>query len=111
MKLGALLACLALALAACSGAPPAAASYTCGHMRDSVGAFRMQARLFVEREGFRTSALSTEEAVLDVELLLRAACRGASGNHRPYATVARRLTRSGRSDAAPAAQRFDRPVR
>jgi hypothetical protein len=31
------------------------------------------------RHWFRTSALSTEEAVLDVELLLRNACRGASG--------------------------------
>jgi hypothetical protein len=84
----ALLACLALAQAGCARPEPAAATYTCGHMRDGSGAFRQQARLIVEREGFKTSALSTEEAVLDVELQLRAACRGAADSFRPYARVA-----------------------
>jgi hypothetical protein len=85
----ALLACLALAQG-CTGVTPGAASYTCGHMRDTVGAFRQQARLIVEREGFKTSALSTEEAVLDVELLLRNACRDAADGSLPYARVVSR---------------------
>jgi hypothetical protein len=83
----ALLACLALAHAGCAGPTPAAASYTCRHMRDTVGAFREQARLIVARDGLKTSALSTEEAVLDVELLLRNACRNAAAGYMPYARV------------------------
>jgi hypothetical protein len=84
----ALLACLALAAAGCGGQNAGAASYTCGHMRDTVGAFRDQARLVVDREGFKTSALSAEEAVLDVELQVRHACRGAPDGYRPYRAVA-----------------------
>jgi hypothetical protein len=57
-------------------------------MRDSAGAFRQQARLVVEREGFKTSALSSEEAVLDVELMLRTACRDAPDGYAPYERVA-----------------------
>lgn len=83
-----LLVGLALAQAGCAGQTTDAVAYTCGHMRDSVGAFRDQARLIVDREGFKTSALSIEEAVLDVELLLREACRGVVDDHRPYAEVA-----------------------
>jgi hypothetical protein len=84
----ALLACLALAQAGCGRQKADAAAYTCGHMRDTVGGFRQQARLIVQREGLKTSALSIEEAVLDVELLLRNACRGAADDDRPYARVA-----------------------
>jgi hypothetical protein len=89
----ALLGCLAIAQAGCGGDISGAASYTCGHMRDTVGAFRDQARLIVDRTGLRTSALSTEDGVLDVELLVRHACRGAADGYLPYAQVA---------DAAPA---------
>jgi hypothetical protein len=84
----ALLACLALAQAGCGGQTAGAAAYTCSHMRDTAGAFRDQARLIVDREGFKTSALSVEEAVLDVELLLRNACRGAAAGTQPYDRVA-----------------------
>jgi hypothetical protein len=85
----ALLGCLALVPAGCGGQTAGAASYTCGHMRDTVGAFRRQARLIVDREGFKTSALSTEEAVLDVELQIRHACRDVADGYRPYTAVAR----------------------
>jgi hypothetical protein len=84
----ALLGCLALAQAGCGGETAGAAAYTCGHMRDTTGDFRQQARLIVHREGFKTSAISTEKAVLDVELLVRNACRGAADGYRPYARVA-----------------------
>jgi hypothetical protein len=84
-----LLACVALAQAGCGSPTAAAASYSCGYMRDTVGAFRKQARLLVAREGFKTSALSIEEGVLDVELLLRDACRGTADRYEPYARVAR----------------------
>ncbi|MCW3017620.1 MAG: hypothetical protein JWO02_4712 [Solirubrobacterales bacterium] len=84
----ALLGCLALAQGGCGGPAADAAAYTCGHMRDTVGGFRQQAQLLVDREGLKTSALSIEEAVLDVELLLRGACRGAADDYRPYARVA-----------------------
>jgi hypothetical protein len=84
----ALLACLALAPAGCGGQKAGAESYTCGHMHDNVGAFRDQARLIVDRQGFKTSALSAEEAVLDVELQLRNACRGKADGYRPYGAVA-----------------------
>jgi hypothetical protein len=85
----ALLGCLAIAQGGCGGEVSGAASYTCGQMRDTVGAFRDQARLIVDRAGLKTSALSTEEGVLDVELLIRRACRGAADGHLPYAQVAR----------------------
>jgi hypothetical protein len=84
-----LLASIALAQTSCAGQTTGAATYTCGHMRDSVGAFRKQARLIVDRAGFKTSAVSIEEAVLDVELLVRHACRGVADGYRPYAAVAR----------------------
>jgi hypothetical protein len=84
----AVVAVLALAQAGCTGPTADAVASTCGHMRDHVGAFRDQARLVVDREGLKTSALSIEEAVLDVELLLREACRGAGDDHEPYAEVA-----------------------
>jgi hypothetical protein len=58
-------------------------------MDRTVDAYRQQARLLVHREGFKTSAVSVEDAVLDVELLLRNACRGAAGGYKPYAGVAR----------------------
>jgi hypothetical protein len=91
-RVAALLGCLAIALAqaGCGGGQePGAASFTCGHMRDTVGAFRDQARLIVDREGFKTSALSIESAVLGVELLVRNACRAAGEGYQPYAAVAR----------------------
>jgi hypothetical protein len=84
----ALLGCLAIAQAGCGGDISGASSYTCGHMRDTVGAFRDQARLIVDRTGLKTSALSTDEGVLDVELKVRHACRGAADGYRPYAQVA-----------------------
>jgi hypothetical protein len=90
MLVVALVGCLALAQGGCgAGQETGAASYACDFMADTVGAFREQARLLVDREGFKTSALSIEEAVLDVELLLRSACRGAAGDYKPYAAVAR----------------------
>ena len=79
---------LALAPAGCADQVTGAAAYTCGHMRDTVGSFRDQARLLVDREGFKTSALSVEEGVLDVELELRHACRGAEDGYTPYGSVA-----------------------
>jgi hypothetical protein len=84
----ALLSCLALVHTGCAEQTPAAASYTCGRMRDTAGAFRQQARLIIAREGSKTSALSSEEAVLDVELLLRNACRNAANGYKPYARIA-----------------------
>jgi hypothetical protein len=83
-----LLGCLALAGGGCGGQTVGAASYSCGHMADTVGAFRQQARLIVDREGFKTSALSVEEAVLEVELLIRDACHDAPDGDQPYAAVA-----------------------
>jgi hypothetical protein len=83
-----LLGCLAFAQGGCGGQTVRAASYSCGYMKDTVGAFRQQARLIVDREGFKTSALSIEDGVLDVELLLRDACRNAPDGDRPYARVA-----------------------
>jgi hypothetical protein len=79
---------IAIAPAGCADQVTGAAAYTCGHMRDTVGTFRDQARLLVDHEGFKTSALSVEEAVLDVELELRHACRGAEDGYAPYASVA-----------------------
>jgi hypothetical protein len=90
----ALLGCLALALAlaqaGCGGQTADAAAYTCRHMQDTAGAFRQQARLLVDRAGIKTSAVSIEEAVLDVELLLRNACRDAADGSLPYARVVSR---------------------
>jgi hypothetical protein len=83
-----LLGCLALADNGCGGQTASAASYSCGYMRHTVGAFRKQARLVVDREGFKTSALSIEDAVLGVELLIRDACRNAPDGDQPYARVA-----------------------
>jgi hypothetical protein len=65
----ALLACLALAQAGCGGQTAGAAAYSCSHMRDTAGAFRDQARLIVDREGFN-------------------ACRGAAAGTQPYDRVA-----------------------
>ncbi len=83
-----LLLALALTPAGCADQVTGAAAYTCGQMRDTVGTFRDQARLLVHHEGFKTSALSVEEGVLDVELKLRDACRGAEDGYAPYARVA-----------------------
>ena len=79
---------LALALAGCADQVTGAAAYTCGQMRGTVDGFHDQARLLVHHEGFKTSALSVEEGVLDVELKLREACRGAEDGYAPYARVA-----------------------
>ncbi len=79
---------LALAPAGCSDQVPGAAAYTCGQMRDTVGTFRDQARMLVHDVGLKTSALSVEEGVLDVELKLRDACRGAEDGYAPFARVA-----------------------
>jgi hypothetical protein len=87
-RLIALVGCLAIAQAGCGGDISGATSYTCGHMRDTVGAFREQARLIVDRTGLKSSAISTEDGVLDVELLVRHACRGAADGSLPYAQVA-----------------------
>jgi hypothetical protein len=83
-----LLGSLALAHAGCGGQTVGAAAYSCGHMKSTVGAFRQQGRLIVDREGLKTSALSVEDAVLGVELLLRTACRHAPDGFQPYAAVA-----------------------
>jgi hypothetical protein len=79
---------LAFTPVGCADQVTGAAAYTCGQMRDTVGSFRDQARLIVHREGFETSALSVEEGVLDVELKLRDACRGAEDGYAPYTRVA-----------------------
>jgi hypothetical protein len=89
----ALLACLALAQAACGGKTAGAAGYTCGYMRDTVGAFRAQARVLVAEEGLRAQRLTREEAVLDAELEIRRACDGAADADRPYNRAARRSSR------------------
>jgi hypothetical protein len=80
----ALLACLALAQGGCGEQTAAAATYTCGYMRDKPGAFREQARVLVSREGLRPHRLSREEAVLDAEFQIRRACDGAPDTVRPY---------------------------
>jgi hypothetical protein len=90
MPVVAFLACVAIMLGGCGAAQDVgAATFTCGHMKDDVGAFRDQARLIVDRFGFKTSALSIEDAVLGVELLIRNACRTAEAAYRPYAAIAR----------------------
>jgi hypothetical protein len=90
----ALLACLAVAQAGCGGLQDKAADYTCGHMRDTAGAFRDQARVLVDREGLRATRLSLEEVVLDAEFLVRRVCDGAADGDRPY-TRAAALTSPG----------------
>ena len=88
-----LLGCLAPALAVmqagCAEQVTGSAAFTCGHMRDTVGAFRDQGRLIVDRAGSKSSALSIEEAVQEVELLLRDACRHAGADFQPYDRVSR----------------------
>jgi hypothetical protein len=79
-----LLASLALAQGGCGGTTSGAAGYTCGHMRDTTGAFREQARVMVDREGLRAHRLSHEEAVLDAEFQIRRVCRGAADGDEPY---------------------------
>jgi hypothetical protein len=94
------LGCLALAHGGCGGAPAGAAAYTCGHMRDTVGAFREQARVLVDREGMRPRRLSREEAVLDAEFRIRRACDGAADAVRPYERAARDTSRGWLSPAS-----------
>jgi hypothetical protein len=98
--IAALLACLALAHAACGGQTVGAATYTCGYMRDTVGAFRAQARVLVAEEGLRAHRLSREEAVLDAELEIRRACDGAPDADQPYNRAARRISRGWLSPGA-----------
>jgi hypothetical protein len=88
--LTALLGCLALALAqgGCGGEKAGAAAFTCGHMRDTAGAFRQQARVLVRQEGLRAHRLSHEEVVLDAEFLIRRACDRAADDYRPYVRAA-----------------------
>jgi hypothetical protein len=82
--LAALLGCLALTQAGCGAPATGATAYTCGHMRDTAGAFREQARALVEREGLAAQRLSHEEAVLDAEFRIRRVCDGAPDAERPY---------------------------
>jgi hypothetical protein len=86
--LAAVLACLALAQGGCGGVTTGAATFTCGHMRDTTGAFRQQARVMVAREGRRARRLSREEAVLDAEFQIRHACVGAADGDEPYRRAA-----------------------
>ncbi|MDX6728169.1 MAG: hypothetical protein QOK49_2974 [Baekduia sp.] len=86
--LAALVGCLALASGGCGAVSSGAAGYTCGHMRDTTGAFREQARAMVAAEGLRAHRLSREEAVLDAEFQIRHACAGAAAADRPYARAA-----------------------
>jgi hypothetical protein len=79
-----LLGCLALAQGGCGGQTTGADAYTCGHMRDTVGAFRQQARVLVDRVGLRSHRLSLEEAVLDAEFEIRGVCDGAADADQPY---------------------------
>jgi hypothetical protein len=87
-RLVVLMLVVALAPAGCGDPVTGAAAYTCGQMRDIVGSFRDQARVLVDRAGLKTSASSVEDGVLDVELELREACRGAGAGYAPYARVA-----------------------
>jgi hypothetical protein len=96
----ALLACLALAQAACGGQTAGAATYTCGYMRDTVGAFRAQAQVLVDEQGLRPHRLSREEAVLDAELAIRRACDGAADADHPYDRAARQISRGWLSPGA-----------
>jgi hypothetical protein len=84
----ALLATLALAHAGCGDETAAAADYTCGHMRDTRGAFRDQARVLVSREGLRARRLSREEAIADAEFRIRRVCDGAADADQPYERAA-----------------------
>jgi hypothetical protein len=90
----ALVGCLALAQGGCGAVTSGADDFTCGHMRDTTGAFRQQARVLVDRQGLRSHRLSREEAVLDAEFQIRRACAGAAGADRPY-TRAAGLTSAG----------------
>jgi hypothetical protein len=94
------LACLALVHGGCGGRPAGAAAYTCGYMRDTVGAFRAQAAVLVAREGRRAQRLSREEAVLDAELQVRRLCDGAADAYRPYDRAARQISRGWLSPGA-----------
>jgi hypothetical protein len=69
-------------------------------MRDTVGAFRAQARVLVAEEGLRAHRLSREEAVLDAELEIRRACDGAPDADQPYNRAARRISRGWLSPGA-----------
>jgi hypothetical protein len=86
--LAALVGCLAVASGGCGAVSSGAAGYTCGHMRNTTGAFREQARAMVAGEGLRAHRLSREEAVLDAEFQIRRACDGAAAADRPYARAA-----------------------
>jgi hypothetical protein len=78
----AMLLCAALA-AGCAGTPVGAGRYTCGEMRADIGKFRDSAGLAVEEQSLRAGALSREDALLDVELQLRRACRGEAATFVP----------------------------
>jgi hypothetical protein len=86
--LAALLGCLALAQGGCGGPAVDAAAFTCGQMRATVGAFREQASVLVDREALRSHRLSREEAVLDAEVQVRRACDGAVAGDRPFRRAA-----------------------
>jgi hypothetical protein len=79
---------LALAQAGCGGQATGAAGYTCGHMRDTTGAFRQQASVIVDGKRLRAHRLSREESVLGAELHVRRACDGAGAGDRPYRRAA-----------------------
>lgn len=89
----AVLACLALVHGGCGGPTAGAAAYTCGYMRDTVGAFRAQAAVLVDREALSAQRLSREEAILDAEVQIRRACDGAADDYRPYDRAARETSR------------------
>jgi hypothetical protein len=101
--LATILGCLALAQAGCGDDErTGAAAYTCGHMRDTSGAFRTQARVVVQQAGLRANRLTLEETVLDAEFEIRSVCDGAASDVRPYA---RAVTLSSPAWVSPASTR------
>lgn len=96
-----LLGLAAVAAGGCGNPAAEAVAYTCGQLRDDGAAYRAQARLMVDREGLRPQTLWSEEALLDVELRLRQACRGASDGYRPYVATRDALSQGPLLDTVP----------
>jgi hypothetical protein len=92
----ALVACVALVAPGCGEEVAEAADFTCGQMRADGDRYREQARLMVDREGWRRRTLTQSDADRSVELRLRRACRGAGDGYRPY-----RATRDAIRPGAP----------
>jgi hypothetical protein len=71
----------------CGEAVAEAATLTCGQMREDGSRYRRQARYLVRHDRLEGRSLSRERSVLDAELAIRNACRGAPDDYKPYAAT------------------------